>query len=87
MPVTPEAKLFGATLKRLREARGLSQERLANSQRLGESPMTTNYVSDLERGMKSPSLQTILKLSLALECSPADLLVDFTPPVVRKLFR
>lgn len=85
MPVTPEAQVFGKTLKRLREERNLSQERLANHPRLGNSPMTTNYVSDLERGVKVPSLTTILKLAHALGCAPAELLSDFTPTALRRI--
>ena len=85
--VTPEGKLFGETLKRLREERGLSQEKLANHSRLGSSAMTTNYVSDLERGLKVPSLTTILKLAHAMECAPGELLVDFSPAVLRRLIR
>ena len=85
--VTPEGKMFGATLKRLREERGLSQEKLANHPRLGNATMTTNYVSDLERGVKVPSLTTILKLAYALDCAPSDLLADFAPSAIRRLFR
>jgi len=87
MPVAPEAKIFGETLRRLREERGLTQERLANHQRLGNAPMTTNYISDLERGVKSPSLQTILKLAHALDCTPAELLADFSPTALKRIFR
>lgn len=85
--VTPEGKLFGETLKRLRDERGMTQEKLANHSRLGSAAMTTNYVSDLERGMKVPSLTTILKLAHALECEPAALLADFTPAAIRRLFK
>jgi transcriptional regulator with XRE-family HTH domain len=85
--VTPEGKLFGETLKRLRVERHLSQEKLANSVRLGSKPMTTNFVSDLERGLKVPSLTTILKLAHALECEPAELLSSFTSAIRRKLVR
>lgn len=84
---TPEGKLFGETLKRLREERGLSQEKLANSPRLGAAAMTTNYISDLERGLKVPSLTTILKLAHALECAPAELIAGFTPATIRRMIR
>ena len=47
--------------------------------------LTSNYVSDLERGLKAPTLTMILKLSRALEVSVSDLLSDFTLEVVRKL--
>lgn len=87
MPATSEGKLFGETLKRLREQRGLSQEKLANDPRLGSAAMTSSYISDLERGIKSPGLLVILKLSLALNCSPADLLADFSPAVIRRFIK
>jgi transcriptional regulator with XRE-family HTH domain len=85
--VTPEGKLFGETLKRLREERGLSQEKLANHTRLGAATMTTNYVSDLERGLKVPSLTTILKLAYAMECEPSALLSAFNATTLRRMFR
>ena len=87
VPATPEGKIFGETLKRLRNERGISQEKLANSDRLGDATMTSNYLSDLERGLKVPSLTTILKLAYALDCSPADLLADFSSSALRRLFR
>jgi transcriptional regulator with XRE-family HTH domain len=87
MPVTIEGTMFGATLKRLREERKMSQEKLANHPRLGSEAMTSSYISDLERGTKAPSLNTILKLAYALDCSPADLLADFTPVALRRLFK
>jgi Helix-turn-helix. len=74
-------------LKRIRKERGLSQEKLANHASLGASPLTTNFISDLERGVKAPSLSTILKLAYALDCAPAELLADFTPAAMRRLFR
>ena len=85
--VTPEGKLFGETLKRLREDRHLSQEKLANSSRLGSKPMTTNFVSDLERGLKVPSLTTILKLAHAMGCEPSELLSGFTSAKMKNFFR
>lgn len=87
VPVTPEGEIFGKTLRRLREERGLSQEKLANHPRLGASTTSTNYVSDIERGLKVPSLSVVLKLAYALECAPGDMLADFTPATLKRLFR
>ena len=77
---TPEAEIFGKTLRRLREEAGLSQERVAQ-----EADLTTGYISDLERGLKAPGLSTIIRLASALAVSPADMLKDFTPATLRKL--
>jgi transcriptional regulator with XRE-family HTH domain len=87
VPVTPEGTMFGAALRRLREERKMSQEKLANHPRLGSDPITSSYISDLERGLKVPSLTTILKLSYALDCSVTDLLSDFSPSAVRRLLK
>jgi transcriptional regulator with XRE-family HTH domain len=81
----PEAEIFGKRLRTLREAKGLSQEDLANTVADHGGRLTGKYVSDLERGLKAPTLTMILKLSKALEAPVAELLEDFTPGVVRRL--
>jgi transcriptional regulator with XRE-family HTH domain len=43
------------------------------------------YVSDMERGMKVPSLTTLLRLSLALDCKVTELVSVFNKTDVRKL--
>lgn len=79
----PEAEVFGATVRRLREERKpLTQEQLAHA-----AGLTTNYLSDIERGVKVPSLTTILQIAHALDLPAADLLRDFTPTQVRRLVK
>jgi transcriptional regulator with XRE-family HTH domain len=53
---------FGRTLRKLRLARGLTQEQLGF-----EASLRRTYISSLELGEKDPSLQTISKLSLAFD--------------------
>ena len=53
---------FGAALKRLRESRGKSQEDFV---RIGRS-----YLSELERGLKTPTLETIVNLAEELGVTP-----------------
>ena len=55
---------FGVALKNLRELRCLSQEKLAHT-----SGLHRTYISLLERGEKSPSIETVNKLSKALDVS------------------
>ena len=62
-------KAFGFILRRLRQDRGLSQESLGF-----ESGYHRTYISLLERGQKSPSLQTIFTLSKALMIEPNELI-------------
>ena len=65
---SPEA-LFGDEVVRLRRRLGISQEELAF-----RAEVHRTYISQLERGLKSPTLNMILKLSRALK-APASKLV------------
>jgi transcriptional regulator with XRE-family HTH domain len=60
---------FGARLRRLRVARGLSQEALAE-----RAELHWTYVSGVERGVRNPGLNTIGRLAKALGVTPARLL-------------
>ena len=60
---------FGKVLRRLREEAGLTQEQLGF-----EAELRRTYVSILELGQQQPSLTTILKIAVALKCSPGKLL-------------
>lgn len=60
---------FGATVRRLREARGWSQERLAE-----HAGLNRTYVGEIERGTVIASIVTVDKLASALGVSVAELL-------------
>ena len=62
---------FGLTLQELRKARRISQEALGF-----ESGYHRTYISQLERGHKSPSLKTIFQLAAALKVSPAEIVLS-----------
>ena len=66
--ISPEA-LLGKEIARLRKRIGLSQEELGF-----RAEVHRTYISQLERGLKSPTLSVILKLSRALK-APASRLV------------
>ncbi len=61
---------FGLTLQDLRKARKLSQEELGF-----ESGYHRTYISQLERGHKSPSLRTIFQLAAALKTPPSEMVL------------
>jgi transcriptional regulator with XRE-family HTH domain len=62
---------FGIVLRDLRQARSLSQETLAL-----ESGLDRTFVSLLERGLRQPSLTTILQLAGPLGVAPEDLVAE-----------
>lgn len=64
---SPEA-LLGQEIARLRKRNGLSQEELGF-----RAEVHRTYISQLERGLKSPTLSMILKLSRALKASASRL--------------
>lgn len=53
---------LGARLKAIRKARGLTQESLAE-----KADLTPQYLSRLESGQQSPSLEAVARLAEALE--------------------
>jgi len=62
--------VFGQILKKYRTQRGFSQERLGF-----ESGYHRTYISLLERGQKSPSLNTIFKLAESLNVTPSEMIL------------
>lgn len=75
-----EAQLFGRRLRELRQSRDLTQEALAEA-----ADLSGNYISDLELGLKVPSLTIIVRLSQALDIAASDLLTAFTREAVKKM--
>ena len=75
-----DGELFGARLRELREQRGESQRSLADL-----TGSTHAYISQMERGVKVPTLTMIIRLAVALECEVADLVAVFAGRDLRKL--
>jgi len=63
--------LFSENLKKHRINHGYSQEALA-----AKCGLHRTYISQLERQIKSPSLDTLHKLSVALEIDICSLITD-----------
>jgi len=61
--------LFATNLRRLRHARGLSQDELAD-----EAGMSRSYLAQIETGKYHVSLKIIAKLARALNAEPAEFL-------------
>ena len=62
-------KAFGEELQKAREKCGLTQEKLGF-----ESGYHRAYISQLERGQKSPTLKAVFSLSKALNVRPSGLM-------------
>jgi XRE family transcriptional regulator, regulator of sulfur utilization len=67
--MTELSAYFGQVIRRSRDARGWSQEALAEKADLNRS-----YVGEIERGQVIPSLHTMEKLATALGVSVSELL-------------
>ncbi|HEX8616203.1 MAG TPA: helix-turn-helix transcriptional regulator [Thermoanaerobaculia bacterium] len=77
-----DGELFGARLRELREQRGESQRSLAEL-----TGSTHAYISQMERGLKVPTLTMIIRLAIALECEVTDLVDVFTGRDLGQLIR
>lgn len=64
-------KAFGSNLRKVRLAKGLSQEELA-----GRADSVLSQIGRIERGERAPTIVTVKKLADALEISPK-VLFDF----------
>jgi transcriptional regulator with XRE-family HTH domain len=62
-------RVVGGNVKRLRLAKGLTQEELAH-----EAEIDLTYAGGIERGARNPSLEVMVRIADALGASPVDLL-------------
>ena len=74
-------KLFGARLKSIRETRRLTQEQLA--ERVDMNPV---YLSNIERGKENPTLNILIRISIALYAELSDLF-EFNHEASSKVLR
>lgn len=70
--VQPEGEVFGRRLRELRQKYGVTQEQLSLA-----TGLTEGYISNMERGLKVPSLTTILRIAVALGCKVTELVSAF----------
>ena len=61
--------LVGGNVARLRRERGLTQEVVAE-----RSGLTQQYISDLERGLRNPTVITLFELAQVFAVQPAMLI-------------
>lgn len=64
-------KAIGTRIKEAREAKGLTQEQLAEIVGL-----SSTHISVIERGVKAPKLETFIEIANALDVTSDSLLLD-----------
>ena len=64
-----DLKAFGANIRRLREALGISQEELAH-----RAGLHRTYIGGIERGERNLGLINVVKLARVLRTEPSELL-------------
>jgi transcriptional regulator with XRE-family HTH domain len=64
-------KALGARIRDLRDAKGWSQERLAETAYVDRS-----YLAGIERGLRNPSIRSLLKIANALRVHMRDLFAE-----------
>jgi len=62
-------RIVGTNVKRLRQARGLTQEEVAFSAKID-----LTYLGGIERGTRNPSLLVMVRIARALSVQPLELL-------------
>lgn len=67
-------QIVGRNVKRIRLAAGLTQEQLAERSGFGQQ-----YISDLERGRRNPTVVSLYEIAVAMRVRPIDLLHEGEP--------
>jgi transcriptional regulator with XRE-family HTH domain len=67
-PSSGPDKAFGKALQEFRKARNVSQEKLAL-----DAGFDRTFVSLLERGLRSPTMRTLIALSAELDVRPSEI--------------
>lgn len=67
----PALAALGATIRRLRKTRGISQEKLALM-----ADVDTSYVGRVERGDNNVAILTLLKIAEALQITLSELMAE-----------
>ena len=66
-------RLVGENVRQLRMSRGMTQEHLAEV-----SGFSQQYISDLERGRRNPTVVSLFGLAQALDTTPAELVTELS---------
>lgn len=73
-----QKRAFGAVLRRVRAAAGLTQEALAHA-----ASLSTTFISLVENGHKAPTILVVQQLAKALGVTASALLADWERELAR----
>lgn len=65
------AGLIGKVIQNLRKSKGMSQEVLS-----GFAGLDRTHYSKIERGLRSPTIETLFKIAHALDLKPHELILE-----------
>jgi transcriptional regulator with XRE-family HTH domain len=68
------AETFGSNLQRIRKQQGITQQQLGAFTRI-----STSFIGEMERGLKSPNLEAVVAIARALRVPIADLVEGLNP--------
>lgn len=68
-------RLFAANMRRIRKAKALTQEKVAEA-----AGLHPNYIGSVERGERNISICNIERIAIALDVAMAELLAHWRPP-------
>jgi len=67
--VSPE--LIGNVIREIRKSRGMTQEVLS-----GLAELDRTHYSKIERGQRSPTVETLFKIARALDIQPHEIMIE-----------
>ena len=73
-------KVIGKTIKKMRENKGLTQEVLS-----GLAGLDRTHYSKIERGLRSPTIETLFKIADALDIEPHEIMIDIEKSVNERM--
>lgn len=73
------AELIGKVIQDLRKSRGMSQEVLS-----GLAGLDRTHYSKIERGLRSPTIDTLFKIAHALDLQPHDIMRSIEAAVCKQ---
>ena len=73
-------KVIGKIIKKMRENKGLTQEVLS-----GLAGLDRTHYSKIERGLRSPTIETLFKIADAVDIEPHEIMIEIEKSVNERM--